>query len=365
MKNIFVNDDQRMKKKTTVKIPCLPKNIKVLFILKKRNNYGNVSSTPYGLRTSCFLVSECLKEHHIESKIVEVIDGNGIDKEIHDFKPDFAIIEAVWCPPYKIEELVNIYPKVKFSIRLHSKFPFLAQEKMAIEWLVAYNKLTKKYDNLTISANNEDFVYQINNTLDYHIKLLPNCYPIGLVIQDKRCIGDILDIGCFGALRILKNQIQQAVCAIYLANKLGKKLRFHINDSSTFEKEGNPILNNLVNLFKDTHHQLLIHNWVDRESFLELVRKMDAGMQVSFSESYNIVAADFVSNGVPIIGSDEIEFLSSFYQANPTDFQDIVEKLKFALYNKWWGFQRVNSIKLKRDSDESIKIWLNFLNCHD
>ena len=368
MKNTFINDDKKMAKKSKKDHhhqkdhhhhECRKK--KVLFVLKKKNAYGNPTSAPYGLKTSCYLVSECLKPY-ANCKIVEVIDGNSINKEIYDFRPDFVIIEAIWCPPYKIRELIRLYPKTQFSIRLHSKFPFLAQEKLALEWMNEYRDFINKYDNLSISANNEDFIYQINNTLNYAVELLPNCYPIDDSIkQDKRPVGEILDIGCFGALRILKNQLQQAICAIYQADQMKKNLRFHINDSSTLEKEGRPILNNLTNLFKGLKHELIIHTWQDHDSFIDLIKSMDIGMQVSFSESYDIIAADFCSNGIPIIGSKEIEFLSSSYQADPNDFYGIVNKLRFAISNKWLGLHRVNELRLRNNTKRAVKIWLKYL----
>jgi len=46
---------------------------------------------------------------------------------------------------------------------------------------------------------------------------------------------------------------------------------------------------------------------MDHSDFISIVKSMDIGMQVSLSESFNIVAADFVSNGIPLVGSPDIE----------------------------------------------------------
>jgi hypothetical protein len=54
---------------------------------------------------------------------------------------------------------------------------------------------------------------------------------------------------------------------------------------------------------------------------------MDCALQVSFTETFNIVAADCVSVGLPIVGSDQIPWLSSLSWAQPTDSNDIVNKL--------------------------------------
>lgn len=336
---------------------------KILFILKEKSSYGS-NSAPYGLLNSCKMVSESLKSHGVESKIVSIKDSNHIDREIFNYKPTHVILEAIWCPPYKLKELLEIkrYKHIKWSIRLHSKVPFIAQERLAFQWLTDYNNISKEYNNFKISSNNEKFLEEINTSLGFKLILMPNCYTLPNYIKlNIDPIGETINIGCFGALRTLKNQLQQAVCSIYIANKLGKKLKFHINDSSTYEKEGASILNNLIYVFKNTHHELIIHKWNNHHGFIKLVKKMDIGMQISFSETFNITAADFVSVGVPIIGSKEIEFLGREYQAKPTDFKDIIDILELTIKYKTFGFHSINEVLLRHQNKSSIKTWLEYL----
>lgn len=331
---------------------------KILFVLKKRSNYG----VSYGLKVSCSLVAKSLWSY-TDSKIVEVIDGNFINAEVHRYKPDLVILEAIWCPPYKLEELLKLHKNIKWNVRLHSKISFLAQEKLALQWLAVYDEFSRKYPNFSISANNTDIISEMNAALDYNLQYTPNCYPVEDHGRTKLPpAGDILDIGCFGALRILKNTLFQAICAINVANQMKKKLRFHVNNSAIYEREGNPILNNLINIFANTHHELVIHDWDKHEDFLKIVRQMDVGMQVSFTESFNLTAADFVSHGIPLIGSKEIKFLSNSYQVPTTDFRETCDKLMFAINHKHQGTQKVNENLLRDHTKKAIKDWLRFLN---
>ena len=48
---------------------------------------------------------------------------------------------------------------------------------------------------------------------------------------------------------------------------------------------------NLESLFARGKHALITHRWSPHDEFIEVVRQMDLGLQVSLSESYNIVAA--------------------------------------------------------------------------
>ena len=45
---------------------------------------------------------------------------------------------------------------------------------------------------------------------------------------------------------------------------------------------------------------------MDHESFIELVKSMDMCLQVSFTETFNIVTADAVANSVPVVVSSEM-----------------------------------------------------------
>ena len=142
----------------------------------------------------------------------------------------------------------------------------------------------------------------------------------------------VVNIGCFGALRLLKNHLQQAMSAIIFADRIGKKLLFHINEDDTEDAE-NPVYKNLESLFARGKHALITHRWSPHDEFIEVVRQMDLGLQVSLSESYNIVAADFASNGVPIIVSRDIDWMPSWYQADP-NVESIVDRLMFAWSNR-------------------------------
>jgi hypothetical protein len=90
---------------------------------------------------------------------------------------------------------------------------------------------------------------------------------------------------------------------------------------------------------------------------------MDLGLQVSLSETYNIVTADLVNQGVPVITSKEISFINRFSRVKVTkDAQEIKRKLrlasKFSLL-----FKCINKIKLYINSQRSERVWLNYLRC--
>src|ERR1019366_185850 len=116
---------------------------RVLFIIKKRVIYSDnysAQAISSGLVNSATFVSNMLNENDIESKVIQVIDNNCIDREVRTYGPDIVFIEAMWVVPEKFEILHKLHPKVKWVIRIHSETPFMANEGMAIDWLFAYAK---------------------------------------------------------------------------------------------------------------------------------------------------------------------------------------------------------------------------------
>jgi hypothetical protein len=323
-----------------------------------------------GLFNSASFMNDMLNDVNIESKISVVVDNNCIDREVSDFKPTHVIIEALWVTPQKFHTLCRLHPKVKWIIRLHSEMPFLANEGMALDWLGDY----VTYNNIIIAVNAPRILEEMRDYLGLkmdwcektrkkRIIYLPNYYPQNYRFKSFDKNKEYIDISCFGAIRPLKNHVVQALAAIKFAEKIGKKLRFHIN-LGRVEQKGDSVLNNLKGLFSQIHksgHLLVKHEWSPREEFLETCSKMDIGMQVSFSETFNIVGADLVSQGVPIVGSPEIPWLNDIFGAKPTEGDKICKKLlityKFPLFNLL-----TNQFLLYRYTNKTKRIWINYFN---
>lgn len=345
---------------------------KVLFILKRKENFNEKTDSHVGVQTGLYnsasYMDGMLNDSGVESKMVIVIDNNGIDREVAKFKPTHVIIEALWVVPSKFAILTKLHPTVTWIIRLHSEIPFLSNEGMAMDWLGDYGA----FSNVVISANApralEEVRFYLQTKFNWtdaiakeKVIYMPNFYPEEYKIKPFNKNKDTIDVGCFGAVRPLKNHLMQAIAAIKFANKIGKKLRFHIN-SGRIEMKGEPILHNLQAMF--THlsgadHQLIIHEWTPREEFLELCGTMDLGMQFSFSETFNIVSADMISQGVPLVGSPEIPWMSKLFTGQPVETNEMCKSLILS-----YNFPKLNLILnkecLKTYTRKSKRIWVKY-----
>jgi hypothetical protein len=367
---------------------------KILFVLKFREQqYDSNSSSGdgyscnwgddkgsflhSGLYNSAKFVCDMLEDHGRYTKLVHVIDNNRIHKEIVDYGKEeggpvtHVIIEAFWVVPEKFIELTRVCPDVKFIIRNHSEVPFLANEGIAFDWSLRYTELP----NVFISCNAPRMLRELRvlvqaknpgwstDEVADKVPYLPNYYPLPhYTPKHLKKNSEYVDIGCFGAIRPLKNHIVQAIAAIEFAERIGKKLRFHIN-AGRIEMNGSPILHNLRGIFSKygDQHELVEHKWRPHAEFKKMLLDMDIVTQVSFSETFNIVAADAASQGIPLVTSKEVPWASKMFQADPTDSAQIA-RVMFRAYTAKHCFPSVNMNLngLKKYDKISKEIWMHY-----
>lgn len=330
----------------------------VLFICKSGSGY----STSYpeskqfsGLSNSARLVSDMLNNNDVSSAVEVAIDNNDIDRLVTLHKPKYCIIEAYWVVPSKFLELSLLHPTVTWIIRIHSELPFWATEGIAMEWTLEYARLP----NVLLAPNSKNLFKDIRNIVEStKLVYLPNYYPVNLYRDPvQKPIGPQWSVGCFGAIRPLKNHLIQAIAAIEYANLKERNLYFHINGNRV-EGGGEPVLKNLRALFRSSRHTLVEHNWMPHDKFVDLVSSLDLGMQVSFTESFNIVAADFVSQARPIVTSSEIRWIAKPFHASCTDTTSIVKAIYRAeVLGRRGTF--LNKYLLQEFSEKSKFIWLD------
>jgi hypothetical protein len=313
-------------------------------------------------------VVDMLAGEGIEVKQVEVVDNNCIHREVAKFKPTHVFIEALWVVPEKFDVLHALNPEVNWIIRGHSEIPFLAVEGIAMDWCIRYVGKPNVYlaSNSDISVRDLKIAIRAaysdwtEEEVDAKVVALPNFYPVRRRRPVDKLQDEYVDVCCFGAIRPLKNQLIQALAAIEYADRKGRTLRFHVNGTRC-EQGGQNVQRNLRALFLHSKHQLIEHGWMHHSEFLECLQGMDLGMQVSFSETFNIVAADMAVTGLPIVTSSEIPWSTEWCQAEPTNSKDIVNKMMRATGVLKAVFQVLNLRGLRRHGEHSKYKWLQFL----
>lgn len=343
-----------------------------LFLLKRREDYSQDPSysSSYQIATGMynsakFVVDELVAAGR-DARVVLVIDANDIDREVTNYQPTHVFVEGLWVVPSKFTELMAIkrHANVKWHVRLHSEIPFIATEGIAFEWISQYLR-----DGVYVSPNAPRSHEQIkwlakrmigDQQAELQVPFLPNCYPVDFSefpLQNLNLQKDTLDIACFGAYRPMKNHLQQAFIALRYAENQGKQLRFHVN--ARMDAGGGGPAKNVQHLLASAGAELVSHGWEDRETFLRSIGEIDLLMQLSMSETFNIVSADVTLVGRPMIVSKEISWAYPTY-GDPNSVDDCLRKIDLIMKNKTF-FINGNRAGLNIYANAARRRWLNYV----
>lgn len=340
-----------------------------LFLLKHRDASWGVYSDegyklPSGLRNSVYYIVLMLNLLGFEAKAVEVHDANDIDREVTLYRPDEAIVEALWVLPSKFAELKKLWRhrNVHWAVRSHSEAPFAALETWAMTWIAGY-----LCEGVEVSCNSPRAQRDLRGlgiAAPELIGYTPNWYPIfDTRPQDSEPHpprgDDVIRISSFGAIRPLKNQLIQLMAAIAFARKIRKQLHFYVN-STRVEMNANPVLKNLRATADAADVRLVEVPWLDTPQFLMLLSEIDIAMQCSFSETFNICSADAANQNTPIVCSPEVPWIGSYAWCDPNDSSDIVRALT-EIYQDRNLQRRLQHQRqdLRTYSRQSERVWYN------
>jgi len=135
----------------------------------------------------------------------------------------------------------------------------------------------------------------------------------------KQTVREVIKIGSFGAIRPLKNQLTACAAAISISKYLKRPTEFHLS-AGREEGGGNIVLGAIQQMSQDVpNFKLVLDGWCGWPDFLKTVADMDLLIHPSYTESFNMVTADAVAQGIPVVGSEAIHWLPSSWKADSDD----------------------------------------------
>ena len=278
-----------------------------LLLIYKDFRAANPGVSHVGLGVTSKNTAAVLKREGIDAESYGVISFGDIVKRLSFNDVTHCVIGAPWVSVVEMETLITTFKDVKFARTSHSNFGFLAAEPPAIKLLRGYKELQDKYPNFTVAGNCDRFTHAWGRMYNTHVLYLPNLYNLeGAKSLPAVRIDDTLRIGIFGSIRPLKNFVSAVAACIDISTRVNKKVDIYL---SSGRDEGHGALTNraIDELVIGLPNVKLIRSvWRDHSAFRQLVGSMDLLMQPSYTETFNMVSADGVAEGVPSVVSEVI-----------------------------------------------------------
>jgi hypothetical protein len=251
------------------------------------------------------------------------------------------------------------FPEIQFAVNCHSNLGFLQADPSAMRLVREGLELRRTNWNFHVAANCERLGRWVEAAYRVPCLRLPNIYHLDTPQPARELYkAGTLRIGAFGATRALKNLLTAAGAAVEIANTLRADLEFWI--SSGRNEGAGPVLDAVRQMMHGLPHVKLMENgWQTWPQFRQTVRHMHLLLQPSYTESFNVVTADGVAEGVPSVVSDAIEWAPENWKAQVDDAGDIARVGLKLLKSRRAARQGVNA--LNKHNRTARDCWWKFL----
>ena len=305
-------------------------------ILAYKNFAASRNISHIGLGVAAINTQKSLARAGIAAQVTPIINT----AELHALlKADPAIthvnVSAPWIPSAQMQVLTNSYPHVMFSMTCHSNVGFLQADSNGVRLFREAMEIEQGSHNFHVSGNCTRFTEWVKAAYGRPCTYLPNLYYLDETTDAYRAQwrGGPLRIGVFGATRPLKNLMSAAGAALEIARASRGDLEFYLSSGRT-EGGGDTVLRAVQELLRGVPYAKVVHNgWQSWPQFRETVGHMHLLLQPSYTESFNMVTADGVAQGVPSVVSHAIDWCPQHWKAYVDDVLDIARVGRHLLHD--------------------------------
>ena len=337
-----------------------PNNVHLVIAYK---NFGAVKGISHiGLGVTALTNAKILNSAGYWTEVWPIVSADDLFKRlaISQTQPTavtHVVISAPWLPIAAVAALANTYHQVQFAVSSHSNVGFLQADPGGLTLLREIADLQTGTINVHIAANSRKFISWWQRVYTQPAWWLPNLYELTTAefIPQVYQRGSVLRIGSFGAIRPLKNLLTAGAAALEVATRLQADLEFHVS-AGRAEGGGDTVLRGLNAMFAGLPNaKIVFDTWQSWPAFLRTVRSMHLGVQPSYTESFSMVTADFIGQGVPVVGSDAIDWLPERWIASNDNANDIAAVGLDLLFVP--GIIQEGLAALRRHNDAGLRGW--------
>lgn len=333
----------------------------VKLILCPRNRPCAPSHT--GLVTSVQGTARVLRNNSVNAFVRPVMTRADIERLIAAESPTHIVINALWLPTADLFYLVQTYVQVQFAVLCHSNIAFLQAEPNAITLLrQAVDIELASVGNFQVTVNSMNGMLGLQQAWECPAIYLPNLYFIDETVRilRRRWTGGTLRIGSFGAIRPLKNPTASAFAALSIAAAMSTDLAYYINVGRNDQGGLDRLLPAVEAVFRGQPGAKLVKiPWCEWTHFRREVRAMHLMLQPSFTETFNIVTADGVAEGIPSVVSNAISWAPAHWKADPDNTDDIARVGRSLLTDPHAVSDGLNALTIH--NKDGVNRWQNWL----
>ncbi|MGA2589539.1 MAG: hypothetical protein ABSH32_06470 [Bryobacteraceae bacterium] len=223
------------------------------------------------------------------------------------------------------EKLVRRFPRVQFAVTCHSNVGFLQADRNAVKLVREGLALQQRIPNFSVTGNSAKFCEWVEAAYGARCGFLPNLYYLESDTCPRRPLyrDGTLQLGIFGATRVQKNIMSAAAAALVIARQAGAESA-EIWVSSNREEGGQGVMASVKEMLSHIARIRLVEaGWHGWREFRQLVGRMHLMLQPSYTESFNMVTADGVAEGVASVVSSAIDWAPKYWQACSDTVLDI------------------------------------------
>ena len=336
--------------------------MKIKVGLAYKNFAAHAGISHIGLGVSAQKNAEYLVRRGYEAVVVPCKNNIDLVEAIREHKFTHVVISAPWLSGLDVDTMVRHFKDVKFAIVSHSNIGFLQADPSALRLFRQYVLISKEVNNLQVGGNSAIFANWFSLVYETSNLLLPNMYEVCEPCERRPC-GDVIKIGTFGAIRPQKNVMTSAATAVLLSRMLNRPVEFHVSTGRE-DGGGGVILNSIRQMMIHLPNvELVERHWSDWKQFKRIVHDMDILFQMSYTESFNMVTADGVVEGVPSVTSNAITWVPESWKAEADNVFSVAETAIRLLENPEHEACKGQQA-LREHNENAFGHWLKFLSGH-
>lgn len=296
-----------------------------------------------GLGVSSNLTARVLRRAGVWAELVAVNSGKQAMVELARLQAkasadaqlpiSHVIISAPWLINGDLDTLIGSFPDIQFTVLCHSNVAFISADRNGFAKIAHIADLSQMAHNLTLAGNCEAFSTWAVAALRCPCRWLPNLYDTTTFkpIRLHPWRDGVLKVGCYGAPRVQKNLISAAAAALEMAEKLSVDVEFHINVG---RDENQRVLDPIRQLMAVHRRGKLVEDhWSNWAQFRHTIGRMDVLLQPSWTESFNMVTADGVAEGVSSAVLESVGWVPHSWIAKLDDTSSLATTAIALLFN--------------------------------